>query len=135
MSSTQSEVGSSLEDQEKLLDDAVRRVKRNAFDMKRCLDQAQVMDGINHAGTMLDEMRTSLLSPKSYYMLYMNVSDELMHLSQFLSDEYGKGNRMPDLYELVQYCGNIVPRLYLLVTVGTAYIKVYSVIRFVYLTH
>ena len=30
---------------------------------------------------------------------------------------------MPDLYELVQYAGNIVPRLYLLITVGVVYIK------------
>ena len=30
---------------------------------------------------------------------------------------------MSDLYELVQYAGNIVPRLYLLITVGTVYIK------------
>ena len=30
---------------------------------------------------------------------------------------------MSDLYELVQYAGNIVPRLYLLITVGVVYIK------------
>jgi vacuolar protein sorting-associated protein 35 len=30
---------------------------------------------------------------------------------------------MSDLYESVQHAGNIVPRLYLLVTVGSAYIK------------
>lgn len=30
---------------------------------------------------------------------------------------------MSELYELVQYAGNIVPRLYLLVTVGSVYIK------------
>jgi vacuolar protein sorting-associated protein 35 len=28
-----------------------------------------------------------------------------------------------DLYELVQYAGNIVPRLYLLITVGVVFIK------------
>ena len=33
------------------------------------------------------------------------------------------GKRMAELYELVQYAGNILPRLYLLVTVGSAYIK------------
>ena len=32
-------------------------------------------------------------------------------------------NQVSDLYELVQYAGNIVPRLYLLITVGTVYIK------------
>ena len=34
-----------------------------------------------------------------------------------------KGRKVADLYELVQYAGNIVPRLYLLVTVGVVYIK------------
>lgn len=33
------------------------------------------------------------------------------------------GRKVPDLYELVQYAGNIVPRLYLLITVGVVYIK------------
>lgn len=31
--------------------------------------------------------------------------------------------KVSDLYELVQYAGNIIPRLYLLVTVGSVYIK------------
>jgi vacuolar protein sorting-associated protein 35 len=30
---------------------------------------------------------------------------------------------MSDLYETVQHAGNIVPRLYLLITVGSAYIR------------
>lgn len=30
---------------------------------------------------------------------------------------------MADLYESVQHAGNIIPRLYLLITVGSAYIK------------
>lgn len=30
---------------------------------------------------------------------------------------------MSDLYESVQHAGNIIPRLYLLITVGSAYIK------------
>merc|ERR1711976_203345 len=49
---------------------------------------------------MLSELRTSLLSPKSYYQLYMGIC-----------------------YELVQYAGNIVPRMYLLITVGLVYIQ------------
>jgi hypothetical protein len=31
--------------------------------------------------------------------------------------------KVSDLYELVQYAGNIVPRLYLLITVGVVFIK------------
>ncbi len=39
-------------------------------------------------------------------------------------DEFQKGLKCDDLYELVQYASSIIPRLYLLITVGTAYIKV-----------
>ncbi|XP_073234316.1 vacuolar protein sorting-associated protein 35-like [Porites lutea] len=113
----------SQEDQEKLLDEAIQVVKSQSFQMKRCLDKGKLMDGLKHASNMLSELRTSMLSPKSYYELYMAISDELRHLELFLVDEFQKGRRVADLYELVQYAGNIVPRLYLLITVGAVYIK------------
>ncbi|XP_012935146.1 vacuolar protein sorting-associated protein 35 [Aplysia californica] len=111
------------EEQEKLLEEALGVVKTQAFQMKRCLDKGRLMDGLKHASTMLGELRTSLLSPKSYYECYMAISDELRHLEMYLVDEFQKGRKVADLYELVQYAGNIVPRLYLLITVGTVYIK------------
>ncbi|CAH3032160.1 unnamed protein product [Pocillopora meandrina] len=113
----------SQEDQEKLLDEAIQVVKSQSFQMKRCLDKGKLMDGLKHASNMLSELRTSMLSPKSYYELYMAISDELRHLELFLVDEFQKGRKVADLYELVQYAGNIVPRLYLLITVGAVYIK------------
>jgi len=64
-----------------------------------------------------------LLSPKSYYQLYIVICEELRHLEQFLLDEFRKGRKVADLYELVQYAGNIVPRMYLLITVGMVYIQ------------
>ena len=45
----------------------------------------------------------------------MGVSDELRHLEIFLLDEFDKGRKVNDLYELVQYAGNIIPRLYVYV--------------------
>ncbi len=43
--------------------------------------------------------------------LDMAVTDELRHLEIYLVDEFQKGRQVSDLYELVQYAGNIVPRL------------------------
>jgi vacuolar protein sorting-associated protein 35 len=60
---------SPLEDQDKLLDEALSVVKVQALQMKRCLDKRKLMDALKHASTMLGELRTSLLSPKSYYEL------------------------------------------------------------------
>lgn len=120
---------SPVEEQEKLLDESLNVVKVQAFQMKRCLDKSKLMDALKHASTLLGELRTSLLSPKSYYELYMAITDELRHLELYLLEEFQKGRKVADLYELVQYAGNIVPRLYLLITVGLVYIKTNSNLR------
>lgn len=59
----------------------------------------------------------------------MAITDELRHLEIYLLDEFQKGRKVADLYELVQYAGNIVPRLYLLITVGLVYIKSNTTLR------
>ncbi|KJE92897.1 vacuolar protein sorting-associated protein Vps35 [Capsaspora owczarzaki ATCC 30864] len=111
------------EDQDKLLEEALTVVKAQSLQMKRCLDKNKLMDALKHCSTMLSELRTAMMSPKTYYELYMTVSDELRYLEMYLIDEFEKGKRVSDLYELVQYAGNIIPRLYLLITVGAVYIK------------
>lgn len=41
----------------------------------------------------------------------ISITDELRYLEIYLLDEFEKGRPVNDLYELVQYAGNIVPRL------------------------
>jgi vacuolar protein sorting-associated protein 35 len=53
----------------------------------------------------------------------MAVFDALRHLSVYLKENHPV-NHLADLYELVQYAGNIIPRLYLMITVGTVYMSV-----------
>lgn len=53
----------------------------------------------------------------------MSVFDALRHLAVYLRDSHPT-NHLADLYELVQYAGNIVPRLYLMITVGTVYMGI-----------
>lgn len=53
----------------------------------------------------------------------MAVFDALRYLSVHLRENHPV-NHLADLYELVQYAGNIVPRLYLMITVGTAYMSI-----------
>jgi vacuolar protein sorting-associated protein 35 len=76
-----------------------------------------------HSSTLVSELRTSSLGPKQYYELYMSVFDALRHLAVYLRESHPT-NHLADLYELVQYAGNIVPRLYLMITVGTVYMGI-----------
>ncbi|PWN53739.1 vacuolar protein sorting-associated protein 35 [Violaceomyces palustris] len=114
-----------MDESAKVLSEALNVVKVQLVQMKRCLDADQVMDALKSASTMLSELRTSSLSPKNYYELYMAVFDALRHLSIYLYDAHTSGkHHLADLYELVQYCGNIVPRLYLMITVGSVYMSI-----------
>lgn len=77
----------------------------------------------DRSSTLVSELRTSSLGPKQYYELYMSVFDALRYLSVHLRENH-QVNHLADLYELVQYAGNIIPRLYLMITVGTAYMAI-----------
>lgn len=58
-----------FEEQERLLEEAKSVVQVQALHMKRCLDKSKLMESLKHASNMLNELRTSLLSPKNYYEL------------------------------------------------------------------
>jgi len=58
-----------VEKQESLLDSALKIVKNESFEMKRSLDQNELMDALKHAVQMICELRTSILMPKFYYRL------------------------------------------------------------------
>ncbi|KAI7872167.1 vacuolar protein sorting-associated protein 35 [Spinellus fusiger] len=114
-----------LEDQARLLDEVLNVVKIQAHQMKKCLEDNRLMDGLKHCSNMLAELRTSSLTPKTYYELYMAIFDALRHLTVYLIEAHSADrHHLADLYELVQYAGNIVPRLYLMITVGAAYMSV-----------
>ena len=46
----------SMDDQERLLEEALNIVKAQAFQMKRCLDKNKLMDGLKYASNMLSKL-------------------------------------------------------------------------------
>eukprot|EP01084_Bolivina_argentea_P227891 384972_1 len=125
--------GLSAEEQEKYFKDACENVQKNAFYMQQQLDSENLHDALRFASTMINELRTSKLYPTRYYEIYMNVTNQLTHLESYIDSEYKKkvstditsaNTWLKELYDRVQYCGNIVPRLYLLITVASICLKV-----------
>ncbi len=51
---------------------------------------------------------------KGFLFTDVVVVEELHHLELYLADEFEHGRGSHDLYEVVQYAGNIVPRLYVI---------------------
>ncbi|KAJ8451916.1 hypothetical protein Cgig2_007399 [Carnegiea gigantea] len=116
-------IADGIEDEEKWLSAASAGLQQNAFYMHRALDSNNLKDALKYSAQMLSELRTSRLSPHKYYVLYMRAFDELRKLEIFFYEETKRGCSIIELYELVQHAGNILPRLYLLCTAGSVYIK------------
>lgn len=64
-----------IDDQEKLLEDTKKAAKEQAYFMRRALDNADLRSGLKHASLMLTELKTSALSPRNYYILFMAIFD------------------------------------------------------------
>lgn len=105
-----------------------RVVKANGQAMKRALDQENRDEALRYAQQMLATLgppppTAPILSPQMYYDLYNSCCDQLRFLEDYFLDEWKNGSSIFDLYELVQHTNQILPRLYLLVTVGSVYIR------------
>ncbi|KAL3230582.1 Vacuolar protein sorting-associated protein 35 [Nakaseomyces bracarensis] len=106
------------------VESAASLMKQQTGMMNKCLGQNKLMEALQHCSVMLTELRNPNLTPKQYYELYVMAFDSLSILSTYLIDNHPKYHHLADLYELVQYTGNIIPRLYLMITVGTSYLRI-----------
>ena len=111
------------DDQEKLLEQATNVVKTSGFQMQKAFDTSNTPDVIKHAVDVISELKSSVMSPKTYYELYMQVFDQLSRLESYFMQAYRREGKISELFEKVQHVTAILPRLYLLVTVGSVYIN------------
>ena len=60
-----------VDDQDRLLDEATAVVREQAHYMERAIENDNLRESLKHASNIICELRTSLLSPKNYYQLYL----------------------------------------------------------------
>lgn len=114
-----------------ILQGSMHNIRHQSNSMKQQLNDGNLLQALKHCANFLNELRTSNLSPKQYYEIYMAVFDNLEILSTNLLASYKSKQKnrpagdyspfLADLYELVQYSGNVLPRLYLMIVVGSTY--------------
>ena len=111
------------EEQERHLDDGLKSVKAQSYHIKSAIEQNNMRRCLRETSAMCLELKTSLLTPKSYYNLYTVVFDEMQYVFNFFKEEARRGRRMKDLYDTVQQASNIIPRMYLMITTGAVYVE------------
>ncbi|KAI0988048.1 hypothetical protein GJ496_008941 [Pomphorhynchus laevis] len=55
--------------------------------------------------------------------LYIQITDELRKIEAYLTDEFKRDQQINSLYEIVQYNQFVLPRLYMMITVGVVYLN------------
>ena len=110
-------------DQEKILDEALLVVKSQGYQMKVAIENNKLRNSLKFAKAMLDTLKSTTLSPSNYYQLFLSIFDEMQYIFNYFREEARRGRRMKDLYDTVQQCENIIPRLFLLICVASTYIE------------
>ena len=105
------------------LEKGLKKIKEQSFHINSAIEKNNLRQCLKEAYTMLCELRTNDLSPKNYYNLYISCVDVMLTLKNYMVEEINRGRRLIDLYDDVQQAQHVIPRLYLMITVGTIYIE------------
>ena len=111
------------DEQEKYLDESLKIVKAQGYHIHQAIERNNCRSVLKETAHMLLELKSSILTPNSYYQLYSVCLDEMLNVLNFFKEEARRGRRMKRLYDVVQQASNIIPRLYLMVAVGAVVIE------------
>jgi Vacuolar protein sorting-associated protein 35 len=101
-------------------------VRLKAQRLRRALDTDRLDDAVRGAADVAAQLRSPAaadLSPKAYYDVYLGVASELRLLEMYIAELARRGKPVLEIYERVQETPLVLPRLYLLITAGSVYVK------------
>ncbi|KAL7720369.1 Vacuolar protein sorting 35 [Entamoeba marina] len=106
-----------VKDEELELSQHLSAIATSTTEMHNYLEQDKFQNAFDVAYEIIEHLRISTLSPKLYYVLFLEVQTQLTLLTSTL---VSNGNSLLKYYEKVQYYSHAVPRLYLMCAVGSA---------------
>lgn len=102
---------------------AQKEVKKFGFMWKRSKDKEDLDDVLKNVASMVYELRTTDLTPKQYYSLFTDVTNQMHGLDSYFQQLNKKGMPMEELYRRVQETPKVLPRMYMLAVAGAVYIS------------
>ena len=111
------------EQEEKILDQKIKSVKSCIYQIHIQIEKNNLRFCLKEIYNLLMELRTNDLSPKNYFQLFNQVFDEMLFIENYFKDEIRHGRKIKDLYDSVQQAQTLLPRIYLLITVGSIYME------------
>ena len=113
----------SEKEQDNLLSKSLKKIKEQTYFINNTISQNKLRQCLKESYILLNELRINNLTPKRYYNLYISVFDQMLNIKNYLTEETSKGRLLIDLYDKVQQAKNVIPRIYLMITVGSIYME------------
>ena len=78
--------------------------------------------------SLISLLKVNLLTPSNYYLLYIDTMELLQEtIEYYIRDNVSKGIKIKYIYESVQQCQYLIPRIYLMIISGSVYLGLYPI--------
>ena len=113
----------SEKEQDSLLSKSLKKIKEQTYFINNTISQNKLRQCLQESYILLNELRINNLTPRRYYNLYISVFDVMLNIKNYMSEEVSRGRILIDLYDKVQQAKYVIPRIYLMITVGSIYME------------
>lgn len=106
------------ENEESAFDISLQNIRARSYLLAREIEKESLISSLRECVGLLSELDTNQFTVDEYMTLYTMVFDEMHFIKKFIKDQSHKENKLEDLYTIVQQVTTLVPRLYLMITIG-----------------
>ena len=78
---------------------------------------------LKYCKVIISQLNTEFISPQLYYQLFTFIFDEILQIQSYFRLEIKQGRNAYEFYKSVQQCMTVLPRVYLMIIVGTLLIE------------
>lgn len=105
--------------QTQMLNTIFSQIKKTSEMMKKSMEKKDIRQVLKYSEEIISQLKTDLISPQSYYQLFTFIFDQILQIQSYFRTEIKSGKNILDLYKSVQQCISALPRVYLMIIVGS----------------
>ena len=109
--------------QTQLLNSIYLQIKKTSEQMKKSMAKKDLRQVLKYSKEIISQLKTDFISPQFYYQLFTFVFDEILQIQSYFRSEIKQGRDALEFYKSVQQCMTVLPRVYLMIIVGTLLIE------------
>ena len=105
--------------QTQLLNSKYFEIKTISEKMKQSMERKELRQILKYSEAIISQLKTEFISTQHYYQLFTFIFDEILQIQSYFRVEIKQGRNILEFYKSVQQCITVLPRVYLMIIVGS----------------